>query len=105
MKIIEGRCSRRTLHHIPKSDIERIEGKIDEGDIVAITTDQPGLDVSHVGLAVRAGRRIHLLHASSTAGRVIVSEVTLVRYLMAHRSRAGVMVGRALPPAQGPGAS
>lgn len=98
MVMIEGRCSRRTLRHIPKADIERAEGKIDAGDIIAITTDKTGLDVSHVGIAVRIGERLHLLHASSRAGRVIVSEVTLVGYLMARRSRAGVIVGRALPP-------
>ena len=95
LKTVEGRCSRRTLRHIPKADLERVEERIEEGDIVAITTDETGLDVSHVGLAVRAGGCLHLLHASRTAGRVILSEVGLLQYLMTRRSRAGVIIARA----------
>ncbi len=53
----------------------------ENGDLIAITTDIKGLDVMHVGLAVRLGSRIHLLHASEAEKRVVISDVTLHQYL------------------------
>ena len=67
-----------------------------DGDIIAMTTDERGLDVSHTGLAVRIGGQLHFLHASSAAGRVVLSEITLNRYLLAKRSRTGIIVCRAV---------
>lgn len=95
LRIIEGTCSRRPLFFIPKASLERTGDRITDGDIIAMTTDERGLDVSHTGLAVRIGRQLHLLHASSAAGRVVVSEITLNRYLLARRSRTGIIVCRA----------
>ena len=100
MRLVERTCSRRTLHRIPKADLKRAGTGILEGDIVAITTNAPGIDVSHAGIAVCGPRSLHLLHASSEAGRVIVSEGTLYRYLAARPSRTGVLVGRVLDPAE-----
>jgi hypothetical protein len=52
--------------------------------------------VSHTGIAVRGPRGLHLLHASSAAGKVILSDETLNRYLISGRSRTGIIVGRAI---------
>ena len=95
LRIIEGICSRRPFFFIKKSSLGRAEERLTDGDIIAITTDERGLDVSHVGLAVRLEGRIHLLHASSAAGRVVLSETSLGRYLQTRRSRTGIVVGRA----------
>jgi hypothetical protein len=97
MQIIEGICSRRTQCHIAKADLHQAVERIADGDIIAITTEEKGLDVSHTGLAVRVGGQIHLLHASSAAGRVVLSEVTINNYLLARRSRTGIIVGRVIP--------
>lgn len=95
MRIIEGTCSRRPLFFIPKASLEAAGDRIADGDIIAMTTDERGLDVSHTGLAVRSGGRLYLLHASSAAGKVVLSEITLYRYLLAKRSRTGIIVCRA----------
>jgi hypothetical protein len=95
LRIIEGICSRRPLFFIPKADLSRAEQFLTDGDIIAITTDEPGLDVAHAGLAVRLRGDIHLLHASDAAGRVILAEIPLGRYLQTRRSRTGIVVGRA----------
>jgi hypothetical protein len=71
-----------------------MEGRIREGDVIAIATTQKGLDVQHVGLAVKVRGRIHLLHASSIEGKVVLSRETLYRYIMGSKKRFGVIVLR-----------
>lgn len=53
-----------------------------DGDIVALTTNTPGLDVAHMGIIVKDEKGIpHLLHASSKEGKVIIDSRPLVDYL------------------------
>jgi len=93
MRIVEAACSRRTLYRIPKSCLKSFRG-IEDGDIIAVATDAEGIDVIHVGIAVRVSRGVHLLHASRAEGRVALSPETLYRYLASCRCRTGVLVGR-----------
>lgn len=97
MRRIETVCSNRTFHYIPKTHVMEIEKRIENGDIIAITTDVEGIDVRHVGMAVRGPRGLHLLHASRKAGKVVLSGATLSRYLLSHRARTGIIVGRVSP--------
>jgi hypothetical protein len=97
MRIVEAACSRRTLHYIPKIDVQEMDGRIEDGDIVAITTDAEGIDVCHVGIAVRVRRGLRLLHASSASGKVVLSDTTLCGYLHSRRTRTGIIVGRMIP--------
>ena len=94
MKSVERRISRRSLFVISKKALRRLEDRIHGGALIAITTNAEGLDVLHAGLAVRVNGRIHLLHASSKEGKVVVSRSTLCRYLMQSRARTGTMVAR-----------
>lgn len=96
MLIVEKACSNRPFHYIPKARLRACEDKIVNGDLIAITTDLPGLDISHMGIAVRMPRGLHLLHASRQAGEVTVSGETLFRYLKNKKSRQGIMVARVL---------
>jgi len=98
LRLIEGACARRSRFYIPKADLTATESRIADGDIIAITTDEKGIDVSHIGVTVRLGEMIHLLHASSTAGNVILSEAPIKSYLTARRSRTGIIVGRVIAP-------
>jgi hypothetical protein len=94
MKSAERAISRRSLFFIPKKALRRLEHRIHDGDLIAITTNIEGLDVQHVGIAARVKNRIHLLHASSAEGKVVFSKKTLYRYLMQGRARTGIMVAR-----------
>jgi len=94
MESIERTISRRSLYYIPKRFVRTLEDQMQDGDVIAITTNTEGLDVQHVGFAVRVKSRIHLLHASSAEGRVVLSKQTLYRYLMQSRTRSGIMVVR-----------
>ena len=94
MKSVERAISRRSLFVIPKETLKDLEGRIHDGDVIAIMTNTEGLDVQHVGFAIRVKNRIHLLHASSAERKVVLSKQTLYRYLMQSRTRSGIMVVR-----------
>lgn len=91
----EKRISARGgYYYIPKEDIEKIEDKIQTGDILGITTIVSGLDCSHTGIAVRRAHRIYFMHASSLAGKVIISEEPLTDYLTHSAHQTGIVVAR-----------
>jgi hypothetical protein len=94
MKSVERVISKRCRFFITKKALMRFEDGIRDGDIIAITTNRVGLDVQHAGLATRVKNRIHLLHASSKEGKVVVSQKTLYRYLMQSKVRSGILVAR-----------
>jgi N-acetylmuramoyl-L-alanine amidase-like len=94
MITIEKRLSRRIMHYIEKATLGKFDYIIEEGDLIAITTDIDGLDVVHIGIAVRLRSRIHLLHASEAENMVVISRVNLHQYLSKRKMMTGVMMGR-----------
>jgi hypothetical protein len=94
MKSIERTISKRSPSFIPKKALRCLEDRIHDGDLIAVTTDVEGLDVQHVGLAIKVKNRARLLHASSNEGKVVLSQKTLYRYLMQSKVRSGIMVAR-----------
>lgn len=93
---IENEISKRNSCFIPKNEIANHQNEIQNGDILGITTNIPGMDMAHVVIAYYQNGKLHILHASSKEHKVVVSSVTLVGYL-AHRSDAtGIMVARPL---------
>jgi len=95
MKMVEKQISKRTLYYIPKEKVQAIQPKIQEGDIISITTSVKGLDVSHEGIAVKLKGQIYLLHASSDARKVVISDEPLHQYLAKNKVQTGIMVCRA----------
>jgi hypothetical protein len=100
MITVEKNLSVRSLYSIKKAEIRRLENGIENGDLIAVTTGIEGLDVVHAGLAVRIGRRIHLLHASKIEKMVVLSVPTLYQYLSRRKMMTGIMVGRVKPVCQ-----
>ena len=94
MQEVESRISDECHDYIPKQTLRDCEQRIQDGDLIAITTTIDGLDVVHVGLAVFVGKRLHLLHASTTGRRVIISPRTLYGYLTGRKIRSGIVVAR-----------
>lgn len=92
----EREISAREMYFIPKTKLAEVEDKFMDGDIVAITTEIEGLDVSHTAILIRKNGVIHILHASSAVAKVIVSEETLENYLMSNKRATGIMVVRPL---------
>ncbi|MDX2194518.1 MAG: DUF1460 domain-containing protein [Gemmatimonadales bacterium] len=80
---------------IPKGWLPFVERRLEDGDILAMVSNVPGLDVVHVGIAVReADGRVYLLNAPLVGQSVHVSELPLDQHLRARGSQAGVIVAR-----------
>jgi hypothetical protein len=90
----EKEISKREMFYLPEEKLAEYENQLKEGDIAGITTNIPGLDILHVVILIRKNDKIHLLHASQTAGKVIISEETLIDYLKNSKSGNGIMVAR-----------
>ena len=95
MKEIEQSISGQTVRYLPKDKIP-YNGLlwIKNGDIIAITTDTPGLDVVHMGLAFYVDGKLTLLHASSSEKKVVVSKVALSQMMKVNSKWTGIRVLR-----------
>lgn len=84
------------VSYIPKENLNLPpdELNIKNGDILAITTNIKGLDVVHVGFAFWRGEKLHLLHASSVAKKVIEDPQPLYEYARNKRAHTGGRVIR-----------
>jgi N-acetylmuramoyl-L-alanine amidase-like protein len=99
MRQIEDTLSGRVIYQIPRSRIARLQSKIRSGDIIAITTDLSGLDVSHTGIAVRLDDgSLHYMHAPNVRGSVLISRETLEAHVKKFPSYTGIIVVRPLEP-------
>ncbi len=92
MLMIEKILSRRVVRIIGKDKFSMQKSKVNNGDIVAFVTAQEGLDVAHVGFAVRKGKSLRLLHASQKEGKVVISKKTLADYLKSNKRFTGVII-------------
>jgi hypothetical protein len=92
---IEIKVSAHPFFFIPKEQIERREKEILDGDIVALVTKIPGMDVSHVGLLFKKNGRVFLLHAPLSGGKVRTTNVPLSDYLKDSKNTTGIFVVRA----------
>ncbi len=94
IKLVEREISSLNMNYISVSEIESNEKMIENGDIIAFVTNIKGLDVSHVGFAVKVKGRLHLLHASLKEGKIAVTKVPLSQYLLTNKKVDGIMVAR-----------
>lgn len=89
----------RTYYYIPKSEVNSFESKIQNGDLIAITTNLKGLDISHVGIAVELQNgRIHFMHAPLVGSKVQISPEPIQQYLEKIKKHTGIIVLRPLEP-------
>jgi hypothetical protein len=94
----EKEISKREMFHIPKAKIEEYASGLNNGDIIGITTDIEGLDVSHTGVVIFQGKACHLLHAPNVGHKVSITEKPLAEYVAGNKRQIGVMVVRPLEP-------
>lgn len=77
-----------------KLSMRNVAAELHEGDVVAITTKLPSLDVTHMGIIVMENGEPKLLHASSAAGKVVIDKLNLYEYLKRNRNSTGIRVIR-----------
>ena len=92
----EKEISGRKISFIPKDHIEKSEKLINDGDIIGITCDIEGMDIMHVVIAIWQKGQLHILHASQSAEKVLISEDTLEEYLKRSKKATGIVVVRAM---------
>lgn len=83
--------------YIPKEKVcntAALRKVVADGDIIAITTSKPGLDIAHLGFAVWRKDGLHLLNASQLHKKVVEEPMTLGQYLSKHPSHTGIRVVR-----------
>ena len=80
------------VSYIPKEklDLPSDELKIKDGDVLALVTNIKGLDIVHVGFAFWKEGKLHLLHASSSAKKVIEDSKSLYEYSKNKKAHTGV---------------
>lgn len=91
----EQQIASRKYHYIPEDQIELVEDKIQTGDLIGLTTSDKGLDIGHVGIAVRMDDgRIHFMHAPQKGSKVQITEKPLSDYAKKIKKHTGIIVLR-----------
>lgn len=94
----EKEINSRTYYNIPKSKINKIENKLQEGDIICILTNKPGLDYAHLGLVYKdSNGSTKLMHASLSQKKVVI-DTSITEYLDTVKSHIGITVLRPMEP-------
>lgn len=95
IKEVEKELSKKEVSWLP-GDVIPVKGLpyIKNGDIIAITTNTPGLDIAHMGIAIYVQDNLCLLHASSDKGKVVVDRLALNRLLARNKNWTGIRVLR-----------
>lgn len=95
----EEEVNSRQYYFIPEKEIEKFEDKIQTGDLIALTTPEKGLDIGHVGIAIKMENgRIHFLHAPLVGSKVQITESPLSDYVIKNKKRNGIIVLRVQEP-------
>jgi hypothetical protein len=92
LNVVSGLAARRTrVKCVPKPAVPRLEPHLRSGDLIFFASTRKNLDVFHVGIIVRDGKRVLMRHASRSRGLVVEQELS--EFLKANRM-AGVIVVR-----------
>jgi hypothetical protein len=92
----ESEINARQYYYIPQDEIKKVEDKISDGDFIALTTSDKGLDIGHVGIAVKMkNKRIHFMHAPQVGSKVEITEIPLAEYVKKIKKHTGIIVLRA----------
>ena len=93
---IENEINQNSIYYIPKSKIQNISAKIKSGNLIFITTATEGLDFAHVGIAINENGVLKMIHASSSAKKVVKTPTSLSEYLKGMKNFTGISVAEVL---------
>lgn len=93
----EDEISKRTYYFIPENKILEADSKIKNGDFIALTTNVKGLDIGHVGIAIKGENgKTYFLHAPQIGSFVEITKNPLSEYVKKNKKHTGIIVLRAL---------
>ena len=87
----------RKYRYIPTrqlADTRALRSTVNDGDIIAITSLTPGLDIAHLGIAVWHNDGLHMIDASSKHMKVVEETITMQQYLQNRRNADGIRIVR-----------
>ncbi len=94
VKKVEEELTTMDKFYLPKEEIRLAEDKIQDGDLIALTTTIEGMEVAHVGIAIHQNSRLHFMHASSLGKKVVISSVPLFDMIKNKTIYTGIIVAR-----------
>ena len=89
---VEQNLRSLNLTYLPTSDLKSVYPQLKSGDIIGITTNITGLDVTHTGFIYRQENQVGLIHASP-AGQVTIA-TDLQQYVSKVPHAIGIFVVR-----------
>lgn len=92
----EKELTSRSKFFLPKDKFENYKSKINTGDILVLTVNTGGLDVSHTGFAIWLNSDIYFIHASKSKHKVTITSVPFKEYIDKIKKVTGVLVARPL---------
>lgn len=94
----ENEINTREYYYIPNAKVPRIAKSLQNGDIICIVTNKPGLDYAHLGFVYKNQEgSARLLHASSVQKKVLI-DTTISDYLNSVSSHIGITILRPIDP-------
>lgn len=94
---LERRLDAHPRRVIPMKRIPQVVSRIQTGDVLAFSTEIPGLDVTHSAFAYRDRQGVlRVLHAPLSGGVVEITKATLPEYVAGIRRATGILVARPL---------
>lgn len=95
---IENGYRQHRFPYVKTRDLEKKDTKaaFHNGDVVALVTNLKHLDVSHMGIIVKETPESepHLMHASSTNGKVEITQLPLSEFMKKNRQWIGLRIIR-----------
>jgi hypothetical protein len=95
----ERRLSSSAHTYVPNANVAGMQDKLRSGDIIAIATSIPGIDVSHTGMVAVKDGKPYYLHAPLSGGAVQLSQGTVADYLAKAGKHTGIIIARPIEPA------
>lgn len=94
LKLQEKALTNKAYYYFPKTDQKNLLENLENGDIIGLTTSLNGLDITHVGIIIRKNKQFHLLHASQSGGKVVLSEGPITDFLKPESKNTGIIIAR-----------
>jgi hypothetical protein len=94
IKSQEDAINKRTDYFMPKGNLHQFEDAVQNGDLLGITTNVPGMDIAHTGVAVKKDGRLYFMHAPITGSKVQITGVPMHDYLARNSKQTGIIVAR-----------
>jgi N-acetylmuramoyl-L-alanine amidase-like len=94
LREVEQRLTEAGHWYVPQDRIAAVSDRIQDGDIIAVTSTVSGLDVAHTGIALWVDGSLRLLNAPLVGDSVQISELSLADRVLGIKGQDGILVAR-----------